>query len=90
MTMKIKYETFQGRPTNLKPMPISEVSKLRAGDKVYIFWAKDGRVDDVRVCEVIGGGDIHFPADEVAERGGDNFIEWGGRGDAYFYYPPED
>jgi len=107
--MTIEYEQFQGRPTNLTPMPLTEVRKLQQGDRVYLWWAKDGNLDDVRineVCEVegvapftnqwgtgvdlaLGGGDIRI-RDETVKRSPDaNRTDWGGRGEVYFYYPPE-
>ena len=54
--MTVKYEQIQGRPINLRPMPLKEVRKLKTGDKLYVWWAKDGNPNDVRVngiCEVL-------------------------------------
>ncbi len=102
-------ESFKGRPTNLKPMTLRAVQRLRKGDKLYVWWAKDGNLRDVRVdevCEVeyadryerptgegltlgMGGGDIDIDDDTVELLPADNSIDWGGRGEAFFYYPPE-
>jgi hypothetical protein len=107
--VKVKYENIQGRPINLKPMPLSEVGKLREGDEVYIWWAKDGNPRDVRLDEIcviesaarydrrdgkglildVGYGDFDLDDDIVAQLADECDIEWGGRGQAFFYYPPE-
>lgn len=50
--MIVEYEQIQGRPTNLQPMPLTAIRQLTAGDKVYLWWAKDGNLEDVRVNEV--------------------------------------
>ena len=50
--MKVEHEIIFGRPTNLKPMFLSDVRQLKAGDKVYIWWAKDSNMLDVRVDDV--------------------------------------
>ena len=102
--MRIKFQQYEGRPINLRPMPMQEVVKLRENDKVYIWWAKDGNLDDVRVNQVrtvlwietkdnrvslsINDGDIDIDLYDVERCPEPNCYDWGGRGLAYFYYPP--
>lgn len=47
--MTVEYEIIKGKPTNLRPMPLSVVRQLNPGDHVYVWWAKDGDLRDVRV-----------------------------------------
>lgn len=47
----VAHEVIYGKPTNLKPMPLLDVVKLKEGDKVYLWWAKDGNLHDVRCDE---------------------------------------
>jgi len=49
----VEHEVIYGRPINLKPMSLRAVVKLKVGDKVYVWWAKDGDLYDVRVDEVV-------------------------------------
>jgi hypothetical protein len=49
----VEYEVLYGRPTNLKPMLLPEVRKLQPGDEVFVWWAKDGNYEDVRVNGVL-------------------------------------
>jgi len=42
-------------PEYLKPMSLLEVRKLKVGDKVYVYYAKDDDENDIRfdeICEV--------------------------------------
>ena len=106
--MPVQFEQIQGPPTNLKPMPLAEVRALLPGEHVYVWWAKDGNLRDVRVNGVfpvegkscttpptrsgitltIAGGDITI-YDEDAAQPDMHYAEWGGRGLAEFYHPPE-
>jgi len=108
--MTVEYDQLEGTPSNLTPMPLSVVSHLKPGDEVYIWWAKDGDLRDVRVNETctvrsaqpfkrlfssgislgIDDGDIEIPDRDVAADPDWNCTEWGGRGLAYFYYPPDE
>lgn len=62
--MSVKHERIQGRPTNLRPMPLSVVRQLKVGDLAYLWWAKDGNPRDVQVdevCEVEGITPMSYP-----------------------------
>jgi hypothetical protein len=81
MTFKVEHEVFYGKPTNLTPMPLSEVVKLKQGSKVYLWWAKDGNLEDVRCNEtftVAGVTPTTYPGGRsglsIAVGGGDIFI----------------
>lgn len=108
--MAVEFEQIQGRPINLKPMPLKEAVKLRPGDKVYLWWAKDGNLMDVRVNGIyeirtadrfdrgarskgvhlgLSDGDIDVYDGDVRACGDLNRTDWAGRGDVYFYHPPE-
>lgn len=49
----MNHEILKGPPTGLKKMPLTEVAKLQAGDLVYVWWAKDGNLKDVRLNEIV-------------------------------------
>ena len=101
---KVIYKRIRGRPVNLKPMTRSEVQSLKTGDQVYIWWAQNGDLSDVRIDEVCTVGEItKQPSGKLIHLAGDhlflwdldvevlpdvNHISWNGRGPAYFYYPP--
>lgn len=91
-------------PKHLAPMPMSEVSLLKVGDKVHIYYAKDGDEDDERyneVVEVIEVGNGFIVADERWDIKAKNWFSeaqksayekenaaYTARGCVYFFYPP--
>ena len=102
----IEYETFRGKPTNLRPMPLTELVLLTKGEKAYVWWAKDGNLNDIRVSEVctidyvertahgfyvgVAGGDVDIRDETLTGTGHLNSIDWSGRGEVFFYYPPKE
>ena len=81
MTFKVEHEVILGMPTNLRPMPLTEVVKLKEGGKVYLWWAKDGDLRDVRLdetCTVEGVTPTTYPGGRsglsFAVGGGDIFV----------------
>jgi len=84
-------------------MPLRVVRTLRPGDRVHLWWAKDGNPRDVRcdgtyevldvapieggVCLTFADGDIDLLNIDVERTPDLNHVEWGGRGPVYFSYP---
>jgi hypothetical protein len=50
--MQVEYEVFYGAPTNLKPMLLADAQRLESGDEVFVWFAKDNDLRDVRINQV--------------------------------------
>lgn len=38
--MKVEFEQIPGKPSNLRPMPLTELVRRGLGSKVYVWWAE--------------------------------------------------